>query len=118
MHLNQQMTLDGPEWAKPEMKLRLRYAISSASFGHYIHRELAAPQNGCLLRCYREGGVVCGEEHLTFQKNDIPFYVMAVARDYTGTSGSTRDVFSLLLSERTVRPLRSNPSETWMLTEE
>lgn len=118
MHLNQQMTLDGPEWTKPEMKLRLHYAISSASFGHYIHQELAAPQNGCLLRCYREGGVVCGEEHLTLQKRDTTFYVIAVARDYIGKSGSTRDVFSLLLSERIVRPMQSNQSESWMFTEE
>ena len=114
-HISQQMTLSGPEWTKPERKLRLRYAISSAQFGHYLHQNLSAPQNGCLMRCYKEGGVVYGEESLTLKNRDITFYVMAAARDYTDESESTRDVFSLLLSDGTARPTQSNLWENWTL---
>src|SRR6266849_10759128 len=46
--------------------------------------------------CFKEGGVVCSKECLTLQNRDIMF-VMAAAGDYTDKSGTTRDVFSLLL---------------------
>lgn len=117
-HINQQLTLGGPEWAPPEKKLRVRYAISNPLLGHYLHRDLAAPQNGCLMRCFKEGGVVCDEEHLTLHDRDIAFYVMAAARNYIDKSGPTRDVFSLLLSTSPTRPAQDNQSESWMLIEE
>ena len=117
-HISQQMTLSGPEWTKPESKLRLRYAISSTQFGHYLHQNLSAPQNGCLMRCYKEGGIVYGEERLTLKNRDIIFYVMAAARDYTDESGPTRDVFSLLLSNGTAPSTQSKLWENWTLFED
>lgn len=117
-HINQQLTLAGPEWARPEKKLRVRYAVSNQLFGHYLHRNLAAPQDGCLMRCFKEGGVVCDEEHLTLQNKDVTFYVMAVARNYTDKSGLTRDVFSLLLSNGLTRPTQKSQWEACTLLEE
>ena len=116
--INQQLTLGGPEWALPEKKLRVRYAVSNQLFGHYLHRNLAAPQDGCLMRCFKEGGVICDEEHLTLQNRDETFYVMAVARNYTDKSGPTRDVFALLLSDGLTRPAQESQWEAWTLFEE
>jgi hypothetical protein len=118
LHINQQLTLGGPEWALPEKKLRVRYAVSNQLFGHYLHRNLAAPQDGCLMRCFKEGGVVCDEVHLAHQNRDVTFYVMAVARNYTDKSGPTRDVFSLLLSDSPTRSAQENRWEDWTLLEE
>ncbi len=117
-HMNQQLTLGGPEWSLPEKKLRVRYAISNPLFGHYLHRNLAAPQDGCLMRCFKEGGVICDEEHLTLQNRDTTFYVMAATRNYTDKSGPTRDVFSLLLSDGSTCPAQENQWEAWKLLEE
>ena len=117
-HMNQQLTLGGPEWALPEKKLRVRYAVSNPLFSHYLHRNLAAPQDGCLMHCFKEGGVVCDEERLILQNRDMTFYVMAVARSYTDKSGPTRDVFSLLLSDGPTCPAQENQWEAWTLLEE
>jgi Zn-dependent peptidase ImmA (M78 family) len=117
-HINQQWTLGGPEWTLPEKKLRVRYAVSNPLFGRYLHRHLAAPQDGCLMRCFKEGGVVCDEERLVLQNRDMTFYVMAAARNYTDKSGPTRDVFSLLLSDDSPRPAQGNQWEAWTLLEE
>ncbi len=117
-HLSQQLTLGGPEWSLPEKKLRVRYAVSNPLFGHYLHRNLAAPQDGCLMHCFKEGGVVCGEERLTLQNRGITFSVMAAARNYADTSGPTRDVFSLLLSDGTPRSIQDNQWQAWTFLQE
>jgi hypothetical protein len=117
-HINQQLTLAGPEWVRPEKKLRVRYAVSNQLFGYYLHRNLAAPQDGCLMRCFKEGSVVFDEERLTLQNKDVTFFAMAIARNYSDKSGPTRDVFSLLLSNGLTRPTQESQWKACTLLEE
>jgi hypothetical protein len=59
----------------------IQYIVSSPSFGYLLPRDLAVRANGCLARCFRYGGVVCGEERFDVGQQSISLYVMAAAID-------------------------------------
>lgn len=88
----------GLEWDPPQPKLRARYAVASATFGHFIPAQLSAPRDRLLERCFADGCPVSGEEVLRIGRREVPLYVMAVARNFVSAAGSTREVVSLLLS--------------------
>lgn len=113
VQLIQQPTFVGFEEALPSKKLRLRYAVPSSGFGHYLYPYLAAQMNGCLMRCYTEGGIVCGEERLELRKMYVPFYIMAAAIDFVGETGQTREIFSLLLPGEAKPKVYGVQSDLW-----
>lgn len=97
--LSFQSTL-GVEWDPPTPKLRVRYAVTSATFGYFIPTQLSVAHDGLLTRCFTEGGPVSGEEVLRIGKGgrEVTFHVMAVARDFLSHVGPKREVLSLLLT--------------------
>lgn len=92
-------TLPGFETSVPEKKIRLRYAVASSTFGHYLHKHLSAAPDGILARCYLQGESAYGEEQLTLGCGDQEFYVMAVVVDFLTEGNFIREVLSLLLSQ-------------------
>ena len=116
--LIQQSTFAGFEAALPSKKLRLRYAVPSSSFGQYLYPYLAAQADGCLMQCYSEGGIVCGEERLELRNKYVPFYVMAAAIEFVGEAGSVREVFSLLLPKGVVLTAHETQPDLWLTLKE
>ena len=88
----------GIEWVPPQPKLRVRYAVASATFGYFVPRQLSAPRDGLIEQCFADGGPQSGEEVLQIGGHAVAFYAMAVARDFVSDSGPIREVLCLLLS--------------------
>lgn len=103
----------GMEWDPPQPKLRVRYAIASATFGCFIPAQLSAPRDGLLERCFADGGPVSGEEMLRIGGREMSFYVTAAVRDFVSPAGPTREVLSLLLSSGAVPAQRDAPLALW-----
>lgn len=117
-HIEDQLTFDGPEWAPQPKKLRLRYCVANSHFGHYLYPNLAASAEGCVMRCFTEGNVVCGEDRIIIRNQEIPLYVMAAPVDFISEAGSTREVLSLLLSDGAAPVARNNHPALWSMREE
>ncbi len=113
-----QPTFVGMEWAAPQKELRVRYAVHSSAFGHYLHRHLAAEADGCLANCFREGGVVSGVEQLELHKRLVSFQVVAGAVDFYGEDGPVREVLSLLLSQGVVPSPDQRRFDLWSSVED
>lgn len=95
----QQATLPSMEWASPQKKLRVRYAVASPGFGYFLPRHLSADPEGHLARCFATGSVVTGEEEVELRNVRVVFSVAAAPLDVPGESGLERRVVSLLLSD-------------------
>jgi hypothetical protein len=107
----------GLEWAAPEKMLRVRYAVASSRFGHYLHPHLAAEPDGCLVRCLAEGRVVYGEEQLKLRDRIATVYVMAAPVFFAGGGGEPCQVVSLLLSDGRGHSPRAIQPELWATAE-
>lgn len=112
-HVPLQMTLGGSDWIPPERKLRVRYAVANKQFGYYLHHNLAAPQDGCLMRCFAENAVVCGEEQLILSGRGVKLYVMAAPTNFVSANGPTREVLSLILGANSDAVRQEEPTELW-----
>ncbi|MDA8188228.1 MAG: ImmA/IrrE family metallo-endopeptidase [Dehalococcoidales bacterium] len=117
-HILGQPTLPGMEWAVPQKELRVRYAVHSSGFGYYLHRHLAAQTDGCLSRCFTEGGVVAGVEQLELRKRLVSLHVVAGAVDFYGEDGPVREVLSLFLSEGLVPSANQRGFDLWANVED
>jgi hypothetical protein len=92
----------GLKWGKGTFSVRnlgIKYVIYSPSFNHILSRYIEVQSDGCLARCFRNGGVVCGEERFNLRQKSITYYVMAAAVDFRDRYGCLyREIFSLFLS--------------------
>lgn len=111
--VSQQLSFDGFGWTPPVKKLRLRYAASSSSFGHFLPSNISAPADGPLTRCHEENQVCYGEERLTTSSGDASVFVMAAPVNYCDSSGPQRQVLSLLLSMGATPPSPARYTELW-----
>jgi hypothetical protein len=103
----------GMGWDPPQPKLRVHYAVTSTTFGHFIPKQLSAPCDGLLEQCFADGIPVSGEEVLQVGGHDVVFYVMAGVRDFEAETGHAREVLSLLLSSGAVPSLHAALPTLW-----
>lgn len=113
-----QPTFPGMEWAVPQKELRIRYAVHSSGFGYYLHRHLAAEADGCLSRCFTEGGVVSGVEQLELHRRFVSLQVVAGTVDFDGEDGPVRELLSLFLSEGMVPSANQRGFDLWSSVED
>ncbi|MHB1004921.1 MAG: ImmA/IrrE family metallo-endopeptidase [Chloroflexota bacterium] len=114
----QQDTLPFLEWAVPQKKLRVRYALAGPNFGHYLYQHLSAHPEGQLVRCYANGTPVFGEEQMEIRGRLVTFQVAAAAVDFPGELGPDRRVISLLLSDKAADVRITEQSAFWSLADD
>lgn len=117
-HIVGRPTLPGLETYTPQKELRVRYAVHGPRFGYYLHRHLAAPADGCLARCYRDGGIIAGEEEFELGHRSQRLYVIAGAVDFVGEDGPTRQILSLHLAPGAGLPKGGPQLDLWAAAEE
>jgi IrrE N-terminal-like domain len=90
----------GKRLPKSFRDLGIKYVVYSPGFDCVFSRYLTVQPGGCLARCFRYGGVVCGEERFELCQRNILLYVMAKAVNFRNCYGEpVREIFSLFLSK-------------------
>lgn len=87
----------GDDWQTPTKKLRVRYAVASKSFGHFIPQHIAASEEGSIAWCFTSGELVSGDEVLQIGREEVRCHVTAAPRSYTIDDEEHREVLSLVL---------------------
>lgn len=110
--------LPGFEPPAPPKKLRVRYAVHSAGFRHYLHPNLSAEPDGCLAACFAHDEVVGSAERLVLRERYEEFFVMAAPINFDGVDGPTREVLSLVIPATVPHAMSAVQPDLWSTVEE